>query len=71
MKKTMWYVDWEDLSVICPTRERAIEYMAEEAFRIDATLTVVYNDEFDSLYRCRWYDGSVSDVFIIETEVIE
>ena len=45
MEKTLWLVDWEDLSVVTDTFEKAVAYVEEEAERIGVKDTLTTLEE--------------------------
>ena len=65
MTKTAWVVDWEDLSMICATKEAAIDYVNKEAKKFNASIrwhNFKYTDWVT--FACAWKDEFTGNEFI-------
>ena len=57
MTKTMWLVNWEDLSIICATKEAAVHYVDKEAKKLELLIRWTNDEPGWMEFACTWKDG--------------
>ena len=69
--KTIWFVNWEDLSSAWSSKSKALNYLHGEAERIGATMTIVEEWEYSFYVSMRYEDGEVIYIDCCQYEVDE
>lgn len=73
MKNTVWLVNWEDLTSIWSSKEKALKYVYDEHTRIGATLYVIEDSDSMVSFGVVYADGTedACEYYIVEYEIDE
>lgn len=67
--QTIWFVDWEDLSTAWSSKEKALEFLRQEAKRINATMAISEEWEHSFWVAIRYEDGEIVHIDCCEYEI--
>ena len=67
----LWYVDWDDLSSVWSSKAKALEFLQNEAKRINATLTLIEEEPNWFWMNLQYEDGEIIEITCGECVVDE
>jgi hypothetical protein len=67
----VWFVDWEDLSSVWSSRDKALNFLQNEAKRLGATLTITDECKYCMMVYIQYPDGTGANIDCCEFNVDE
>lgn len=67
--KSIWFVDWEDMSSAWSSREKALEFLGGEAERLNAKMVITEEWETSFWVAMQYEDGFVVHIDCCEYEI--